>query len=84
MLFGNPVRVEATTNGGEDWYYRFYGWRSNTTSESGASFGTDGTSSYANTTLELSNDTTEEPVHVSAIGYVVEPIPAGKIVRNQD
>lgn len=82
MFFGNPVRVEATANGGEDWYYRFDGWRSNTTTDSGASIGTGGSSSYVNASVELSNDTTEEPVHLSATGYVVEPIPGGKIVRN--
>lgn len=82
MFFGNPVRVESTANGGEDWYYRFYGWRSDTTSESGVNISSGGASTYANSNVELSKDTTEQPVHVSADGYVLEPIPKGKIVRN--
>jgi hypothetical protein len=82
MFFGNPVRIEANANGGEDWYYCFYDWRSNSTTESGANIGTGGASSYANASVELSRNTTEEPVHISSGGYVIGPVPDGKIVKN--
>ena len=81
LFFGNPVRVEAAANGAEDWYYRFYALRSYATSESGMSGGTGGASSYVNASVGLSNDTEEEPVHVSAGGYVVGQVPEGKIVK---
>ena len=82
LFFGNPVRVEPGANGGEDWYYRFFGWRSDTTLDSGTSMSGGDVSSYTNASVAISRDTTEAPVHVSALGYVVEPIPEGKIVRN--
>ena len=82
LFFGNPVRIEPTANGGEDWYFRFDGWRSDTTTDSGTSMNGGDVSSYTNANVAFSRDTREEPVHVSPIGYVVEPIPEGKIVRN--
>ena len=82
LFFGNPVRIQATSDGCEDWYYRFRGWRSDSSSESGTAIGTGGTSSYGNASVQFSQDTEEAAVHVSADGHVVEPIPEGKIVRD--
>lgn len=82
LFFGQPTRIEAAADGGENWYYRFSAWRSNTTSESGTSVGTGGTSSYTTANVQFSKDTGEEAVHVSSDGFVVEPIPAGRIVRD--
>lgn len=82
LFYGNPVRIAPGVNGGEDWYYRFTSWNGHPGSESGVTVGNGGVSSYTSASVEISNDTAEEPIHVSSGGYVVEPIPEGKIVRN--
>ena len=80
--FGEPLRIEAAAAGGEDWYYRFAGWRTRPTGEAGTSVGTDGTSTYVSAGLESWTETGEQPIHVSADGYVVGPLPQGKVVKN--
>lgn len=82
LFFGEPVRVQPGANGGTDWYYRFAVWNGHATAESGTTVDTTGVNSYASGTFQPSKDVVEEPIHVSSLGYVVEPIPEGKIVRN--
>ena len=82
FFFGEPVRVQPGANGGADWYYRFAVWNSHASSESGVTVDANGVNSYASETLQPSKDTIEEPIHVSSGGYVIEPLPDGKIVRN--
>jgi len=82
LFFGEPVRVQPGANGGADWYYRFAVWNSHATSKSGITADTSGVNSYVSANLSPSKDTLEEPVHVSSGGYVIEPLPDGKIVRN--
>jgi len=82
LFFGEPVRVQPGPNGGADWYYRFAVWNSHATSETGVTAGTSGVSSYVSESLSPSKDTVEEPVHVSSGGYVIEPLPDGKILKN--
>lgn len=82
LFFGEPVRVQPGANGGADWYYRFAVWNSHASSESGVTVDANGVNSYASETLQPSKDTIEEPIHVSSGGYVIEPLPDGKIVRN--
>ena len=82
FFFGQPVRIEQTAKGGADWYYRFYGWQATPDSSSGTSIDNGQVTSNVSAGLSFSKDTVESPVHVSADGYVVGPLPGGKIVRN--
>ncbi len=82
LFFGEPVRVQPGANGGADWYYRFALWNSHATSESGTTADTSGVNAYVSASLQPSKDTVEEPIHVSSGGYVIEPLPDGKIVKN--
>lgn len=82
LFFGEPVRVQPGADGGADWYYRFVMWNSHASSESGVTVDANGVNSYSSTMLQPSKDIVEEPVHVSSGGYVIEPLPDGKIVRN--
>ena len=78
--FGEPVRVEQTATGGEDWYYRFRTWASTPTSDpSQVSIGQNATVSG---NLAISRETEERPIHIAPDGYVVEPVPEGKILKN--
>ena len=82
LRFGEPLRIEPVASGGEDWYYRFTSWKTHPTSASGTTFESGEVTSYVSTGLEFSQDTEERPVHTSASGFVVEPLPDGKVVRN--
>ena len=82
LRFGEPIRIEHVASGSEDWYYRFTSWRAYPTSASGTTLDSGQVTSYASAGLEFSQDTEERPVHISANGFVVEPLPDGKIVRN--
>ncbi len=77
--FGEPLRVEPTRLGGEDWYYSFVSWR---TLEIDASASNEGPASSGSFSVTISdqNSPQECPVHLSPDGYVVEPLPVGKIV----
>jgi outer membrane protein assembly factor BamE (lipoprotein component of BamABCDE complex) len=82
LYFGEPLRVETAASGAEDWYYRFESWKTHPTSEGGTSEEPGGAStSYVSVSLEISHDSEEHPIHVSPQGYVVGPIPDGKIVK---
>lgn len=80
--FGEPLRIEQVASGGEDWYYRFTSWKSHPTSASGTAIESGEVTSYVSGGLEFSKDAEELPVHISASGFVVEPLPDGKVVRN--
>lgn len=79
--FGEPLRIEPVTGGGEDWYYRFVTWQANPSGETGVAVGTGGTESYVSATVESSKEAMERPIHISPEGFVIEPIPRGKIIR---
>jgi hypothetical protein len=81
--FGEPVRITPAAAGGEDWYYRFSSLRvrpaaaaADTTDDFGQR------SSSISTSWDFSKQVEELPVHISADGFVVEPVPKGRVVRN--
>jgi hypothetical protein len=79
--FGEPLRIEPAPTGGENWFYRFTGW---SRPEIGGETSRDMFDPNVNTvsiTLSSSHGTHESAVHISGDGYVVDPLPAGKIVR---
>jgi hypothetical protein len=80
--FGEPLRVEADVAGGEDWYYRFSSWQSQPVGSSGTSQDFGQPSTFASAGLSFSKQVVELPVHLSPDGYVVPPLPKGKVVKN--
>ena len=82
VRFGEPVRIESHGSNGEDWYYRFiaYDKHSTYTEDSSNEFGQRTTTSSVG--IEFTRTTGELPVHLSADGYVVAPLPEGKVVIN--
>ena len=80
--FGAPLRIEARAGGGEDWYYHFSSWQSQPTGASGTRDEFGQPSTYASAGLSFSKAVTELPVHLSADGYVITPLPKGKVVKN--
>ena len=80
--YGEPSRVEPAASGGEDWYYRFLAWKHRPTEETGTSVGSGGTSSYSSVSVESWKETEERPIHISPDGFVIAPLPDGKIVKN--
>jgi len=81
FYFGTPLRIEAGAAGGEDWYYRFVSWKTNPTQETGTREDSGERTTYVSVALDYSKDDAERPIHVSAEGYVIEPLPEGKIVK---
>jgi hypothetical protein len=73
FYFGEPVRIQATDSGGEDWYYRFVSW-TNPTVERTVSHDS------RSTTSSSSYSKDERPIHLSPDGHVMEPLPEGKLV----
>jgi outer membrane protein assembly factor BamE (lipoprotein component of BamABCDE complex) len=80
--FGEPLRVEPTANGGETWYYRFSSWQTQPVSSSGTRDDFGEKTSYISAGVDFSKQVMELPVHVSADGFVVPPLPKGKVVKN--
>lgn len=80
--FGEPLRIESHGAAGEDWFYRFVGWESHPTSTSDSSnvFGQQTNTSSVG--MQFSRTDGEQPVHLSAEGRVVAPLPEGKVVIN--
>ena len=78
--FGEPLRVERTSSGGEDWYYSFASWRN---PDMEASTYNDGVSKSVSASMTFSDQqsTQEQPIHLSSNGRVIEPLPVGKIIR---
>src|SRR5579859_3333625 len=79
--FGEPLRIEPAPSGGENWYYPFTGWSPPEIGGATTRDMFDPNVSTVSVTLSSSHGTHESPVHVSGEGYVVDPLPAGKIVR---
>jgi len=79
--FGEPVRMQHLDNGGENWYYPFSAWKKHATSDSGTinDFGERTTSGSVG--LEFAKEIEEQPIHISPEGYVIHPLPEGKIVK---
>lgn len=79
--FGEPLRIESKAGGSEDWYYRFSSWESKPTgsSETRNDFGQQTTQVSAG--LEFAQRVDELPVHLSADGFVVRPVPEGRVVK---
>ncbi len=79
---GEPLRIEPLAGGGEDWYYRFLSLETAPTgvAETHEEFG-EKTSSVS-VGLSFSKHAEERPVHVSSEGYVVEPLPKGKVAKD--
>lgn len=80
-IFGEPLRIVPVALGNEDWYYRFVAWQSRPTQESGISTEFGQVTPYSSSGLEVSKETVELPIHISSGGYVIEPLPKGKVVR---
>jgi hypothetical protein len=78
--FGEPLRIQSLPDGSQDWYYRFAGWKIEPTgtSETRDPYGESTTTG----SLDISKATEERPIHVSPKGFVVGPLPKGKIVKN--
>jgi len=81
LYFGEPLRIEPATTGGENWYYRFVSWKPRPTSEAGTRVDFGQNTSYVSVGLVFSDDPQEHPIHVSSEGLVVGPLPDGKVVR---
>ena len=80
LYFGEPVRIVPGPSGGEDWYYRFTAWKTRPTGVTGTSEEFGEKTSYFGVGLAFSKDAVERPVHLSAEGVVLAPLPAGKII----
>jgi len=80
--FGEPLRIEPAASGGEDWYYRFSLWQSQPVGSSGTNDDFGQPSTYASAGLTFFKQIMELPVHVSADGFLVPPLPKGKVVKN--
>jgi outer membrane protein assembly factor BamE (lipoprotein component of BamABCDE complex) len=79
---GEPLRIEPGTYGGEDWYYHFSSWETQPTGSSGTSDDFGQQTTYVSASLSFSKEVVELPVHVSPDGFVVPPLPKGKVVKN--
>ena len=77
--FGEPLRIERAASGGEDWYYSFVGWSAPQVDAAASRDIFDPTLSTVSVSVSSSRSTQDCPVHLSADGFVVEPIPDGKI-----
>jgi hypothetical protein len=80
--FGAPLRVEPANSGGENWYYHFVAWKAQPTDAEVTKSDYGDKTTQVTAGLQISRDTEERAIHVSAEGYVIEPLPEGKIVRN--
>jgi outer membrane protein assembly factor BamE (lipoprotein component of BamABCDE complex) len=80
FYFGKPLRIEPAPNNGENWYYRFDSRQ--TEYSSGTSTDASSTTTYRTITINLDKSIQELPVHIGAGGYVIDPVPEGKVVRS--
>jgi hypothetical protein len=79
LCFGKPLRIEPVASGGEDWYYSFASWSAPELDATASRDPLDPTSSSVSVTTSTTRSTQECPIHLSAAGYVLEPIPNGTI-----
>jgi hypothetical protein len=85
IMYGEPLRIEPNASGGEDWYYHFYSRFKSPSASMNVSSETDfngNTVSSSSDSYQLGKDTDEEPIHLSPDGYVVQPLPSGKVLKN--
>jgi hypothetical protein len=84
VMYGEPLRVEPNGSGGEDWYYHFYSWGAGqtVTVSSQTTDAAGNTLDSSSKDLQVGKGTIEEPIHVSPEGYVVAPLPSGKVIKN--
>lgn len=80
--FGEPLRIEPSPAGGEDWYYHFVSWKTQPSGSSETSHEFGQPTSSVTVGLEISRNSEDRPVHVSPEGYVTDPLPEGRIVKN--
>jgi hypothetical protein len=81
QFFGPPIRRERLSDGREDWIYHFGSQtqESKTSSDSkNIPFGHTYSYSHTSTTTTTMS---EQPIHLSAAGQVVGPIPVGQLIR---
>ncbi len=78
--FGEPLRIEPAAAGGEDWYYSFLTWATPQVESSSSYDPVGGRSDSVSVSLSDSKSTQEYPVHLSADGFVMGPLPPGRIV----
>jgi hypothetical protein len=81
LYFGQPLRIEPASSGGENWYYSFVSWSSPQVEATRPGDSLDPDISSVSLSVSSSRGEQERPVHLSADGYVTEPIPEGKLVR---
>jgi outer membrane protein assembly factor BamE (lipoprotein component of BamABCDE complex) len=81
LHFGEPLRIERTAAGGEDWYYCFVSWRTHPAADAGTSDDFGEKSSYGSVGWQASRYSGEHPIHVSSEGCVVGPLPNGKVLK---
>ena len=86
VMYGEPLRIEPNASGGEDWYYHFYSRYHVPNVSATVTSETDlagNTISSTSDSLQLGKDNDEEPIHLSREGYVVAPLPSGKVLKNR-
>ena len=82
VRFGEPLRIESHGAEGEDWYYRFVSYDKQPT------YSEDTSNEYGQRTttgsvgIQFTRTVGESPVHLSADGRVIAPLPEGKVVIN--
>ena len=81
--FGEPMRIEAAGPAGEIWYYRFVSWSNHPTGSTETVHDFGGQTSSVTVGWQFTHVTEERPVRISSDGYVVEPVPEGKIVQKE-
>jgi len=81
FYFGEPLRIEPNAAGGENWYYHFAAWKVKPVGESGTRDDFGEKTSYVSLGLSGSKEIEEHAVHVAADGFVVGPVPVGKVVK---
>ena len=81
--YGEPMRIEADGAAGENWYYRFVSWSNHPTGSSETIHDFNGQTSSVTVGWQFTRASEERPIHISPGGYVVEPLPEGKIVQKE-
>jgi hypothetical protein len=79
FYFGEPLRIEATP-WGEDWYYRCLYWSNPQVGGEVVQNAYDGSGAVSVSVSSPPGNKGECPIHLSADGHVIEPLPEGKIL----
>ena len=79
--YGAPLRIEPAPAGGENWFYRFVASKGHLADETGTIEQFGERTTYASVALEPGQASGERPVHVSPDGFVIPPLPDGKIAH---